>query len=192
MAVSTPQRQNHVVRRTVNEIGMQNQYQQQRVSRATVAVGDYGSYAPAYPRVAPTKKPATTVVAAPSGQVVADKQKLLKRFLLVGGVFLLCCLMIYRYAMILEANDHIEQLTKDCAAIEAKNQALQTKLDQGMELGALETYAKEELGMIRPDSSQVFYIDVTMENTMSGAEDGEQRVLQGAPGALVHAFRVLK
>ena len=105
----------------------------------------------------------------------------------------MCCLMIYRYAMILETNDTIEKLNDTIAEAEAKNQALSAKIDRGLEVGALEEYATEELGMIRPDNAQVFYIDMQMEDTSYSPEESDEGViLQGTTGALVNAFRVLK
>ena len=114
----------------------------------------------------------------------------------IGGVFLLCFLMIYRYAVILETNDEIKKLSEECAAIEAANQSIQSKIDRGLELGALEEYATTQLGMIRPDSSQIFYIDMRLGDTAQTAgnegEEAENHALQGTPGALVHAIQVLK
>lgn len=107
----------------------------------------------------------------------------------------LCMLMLYRYANILESNDKIDKLTAQLAEIEAKNQSIQAKIDRGLELGTLEEYATGQLGMIRPDSSQMFYIDMQMGDAAPTAKeetDTAGNALQGTPGALVHAIRVLK
>ncbi len=117
-------------------------------------------------------------------------------FFRAAVVFALCFLMIFRYTVILESNNEIEKLKAECAAIEAKNQAMQTKIERELELGALEKYATEELGMMRPENSQIFYIDMRLGDDTESAtigEDGEEgSALQGAPGALVNAIRVLK
>lgn len=128
------------------------------------------------------------------GGLSISKAKLTKLCFKIGGVFLLCCLMIYRYAVILEANDTISKMTAQIAEIEADNQAIQFKIDRGLELGALEEYATTELGMMRPDSSQIFYIDMQLgdETAAESAESNDEFALKGTPGALVHAIQVLK
>ncbi len=200
MAVSTSQRQARVAHRPV--AGSVNRYQGYEINKAAVRGIEYGvRYPEYYPDRIPAAWPRPTAVpkkqevqqpALPVGSTVKKKQ-LLRGFCRIGGVFLMCMLMLYRYAVILESNDRIAQLNQTYAALEADNQAIQTKLEKGLELGALEEYATGQLGMIRPDSSQVFYVDVKMENTTQGAEENnENRVLQGTPGALVHAIQVLK
>ena len=106
----------------------------------------------------------------------------------------MCMLMLYRYAAILESAETIETLSKQVSDIAATNQALQAKIDRGLELGVLESYATGQLGMIRPDSSQMFYVDMQLSDAAQRTEQEGQRennVLQGTPGALVNAIRVL-
>lgn len=120
-------------------------------------------------------------------------RKILSTVALVAGM---CMLMLYRYSAILENSNRISELEAEIAAIDAGNQAMQAKIDRGLELGALEEYATGHLGMIRPDSSQMFYIDLQMADETQGnqaAAEGEKtNALKGAPGALVHAIQVLK
>lgn len=155
---------------------------------------------PDYTRPYPNTKPAPKV--APKPSVVekersrtyqkAKKKQILRTFCQIAGVFIMCSLMIYRYAMILETNDKISKLNQKVASMEYDNQFLAAKLDSALELGALESYATEELGMMRPETSQVFYVDINMGDTMVEETETENRTLQGAPGALMHAIRVLK
>lgn len=141
------------------------------------------------PKAAPKATPAKKVLDA--GYSKAKRTRILRTFCQIAGVFLMCSIMIYRYAMILESNDRIAKMQQQVAEMEYDNQYLAAKLDSALELGALETYAIEELGMIRPDNSQIFYVDINMEDTT--VENGEEtKSLQGVPGALVHAIRVLK
>ncbi|MBO5363984.1 MAG: septum formation initiator family protein [Clostridia bacterium] len=196
MATPTMERQNRAGYRSV--AGNRSGYQGQTTARATVSVPDYTRSYPAYPpfsRPLPTAKPRTVTPEKQETktQNVARKKRLLRTFSFIAGVFVMCFMMIYRYAMILETNDRITKLNQQIAELESANQFLEAKLDRALELGTLETYATEELGMIRPDTSQMFYVDVTMEDT-TVTENGEEenRVLQGTPGALVHAIRVLK
>ena len=170
---------------------------------SAVKVYDYHTATPTYRPYKPMPFPKTgetatkqekTVTKTKKSEASISKTNLIKICLKGGGVFLLCFLMIYRYALILKANDTISNMTQQVAEIEANNQAIQFKIDRGLELGALEEYATSELGMMRPDSSQVFYIDMQLgdETATSTVENNEETALKGTPGALVHAIKVLK
>lgn len=142
---------------------------------------------------APVKAPERPRKTAKSAQM--QRAGMIKIFLRIALVVGLCMLMLGRYATILERSDRIEKLTAEVAAIEAKNQSIQAKIDRGLELSALEEYATGKLGMIHPDSSQMFYIDMQMGDatqSKQGEEPHQSSALQGTPGALVHAIQVLK
>ncbi len=190
------ERQNRAGYRSVS--GIQNGYQGQTTARAAVRTPvdtrPYPNYLPTQ-RPFPKAAPRTEVPAKATEQfrTAAEKKRILRTFFQIAGVFVMCFLMIYRYAMILETNDQIAKMNQQVAELEYDNQFLEAKLDSALELGVLEAYATEELGMIRPDSAQMFYVHVDMEDTMvTDGETEENRVLQGTPGALVHAIRVLK
>lgn len=147
-------------------------------------------------RPRPKEKPDTEIKSRTAVKVVPKKRTspwvALGRIALVAGM---CVLMLYRYAAILESNAQIEKLTAEVADIEAKNQAIQAKIDRGLELGNLEEYATGQLGMIRPDGSQIFYIDMQLGDASPVPKKENHAVgnaLQGTPGALVHAIQVLK
>ena len=106
----------------------------------------------------------------------------------IGIVFVMCYLMIYRYTLILESNDKITKLGSDLAAAEYQNQSIQAKIDSKKE----QQIATGKLGMIRPDQSQIFYVDVQMGDETTAKEEDKQNTLSGTPGALIHAIRVLK
>ncbi len=170
--------------------------------------GYYGNYgqarvtsAPVYDfpmsgRNRPQVRPKT--VATPKQEAKTAPKKKLQTRVVFGWLALgmaLCFLMLYRYAGIVESNARVEELKAEIMAIEAKNQALQAKIDRGLELGVLEAYATGQLGMIRPDGSQVFYIDMQLGDAFPEQKEESHNgssALQGAPGALVHAIRVLK
>lgn len=167
----------------------------------------YGSYSQArstsskvydFPPVRPRPQVKPRVQIEPKQNTKAVPQKRTstwKVFVRIALVVGMCMLMLYRYAAILESNDKIQKLTAEIADIEAKNQAIQAKIDRGLELGNLEEYATGQLGMIRPDSSQMFYIDMQLGDETPKAKEANHtagKVLQGTPGALVHAIQVLK
>ena len=206
MATSTPQRQMSTARRKTSAYRTQNRYANLRQSKpvsggpSRLSAGYSRSAVRPVPGIQPMpdlrqhqearKEKGTRTAVRSRGQAV-----FIRNCLKLAGVFILCCLMIYRYAVILETNDQIAKLKEECAEIEANNQAIQAKIDRGLELGALEEYATTQLGMIRPDSSQIFYIDMQMDdvsaNEKNEGDSEEKPVLQGTPGALVHAIQVL-
>ncbi len=107
----------------------------------------------------------------------------------------LCCTVIYRCAAILESNQKIKELEKQCESIVSANQIMQGKIDRYLEMGEVEKIAREELGMMKPESYQIFYIDMDMldAGSISGVPSHSAGgALTGVPGTLVNAFRVLK
>lgn len=126
-----------------------------------------------------------------------SKRKFAGSVLKIAAVFLVGCTLVYRNAMILESNQKISKMQSQYETILSQNQAIATKIEQSVEIGALEEKATEELGMMKPDASQVFYVDMEMGDGVENAEKGNAAsssgsALKGAPGALVHAFQVLK
>ncbi len=204
MATSTSQRQSRTVRRNAPVSDSTNRYYGYRQSKAAAAVREYPTYRPnERPRREPSLRPPQeksyqsdckpAKKTAVKSHSAIQKKKAFRFFCRVGIVFAMCYLMIYRYAMILESNDKIAKLSDDLLAAEYNNQAIQAKIDRGLELSVLEDYATGQLGMIRPDNSQIFYVDIQLGNTAENTEDNsEKRALQGTPGALVHAIQVLK
>lgn len=127
----------------------------------------------------------------------ANLHRMLKISAALLGIFVICCTLIYRYAIILEANDTISKLQKDYSAVVAQNQSIETKLAKTFESSALERIATQELGMVKPDASQIIYVDMELRDTSEGAASGdaseqEQAALMGTPGTLIRAFQMLK
>jgi len=81
-------------------------------------------------------------------------------FILVAVVFLMAAIMIYRQTEIFRRNQEISELNTQYNDILVTNEEIQSNINKSVELGNLESVAKNELGMISPDSSQVFYIDM--------------------------------
>ena len=158
----------------------------------------YGNTSSAYD--IPPVYPGRTVTAKPvekkpqtSEFVHVSKRRVMQVMLVVAIVFVLCCTIIYRYASILESNQKINALEKQYIDVLAANQALQTKIDRGLEMGEIEEYARKELGMMKPESAQMFYVDMKLSDDGVTTQVGDgNNMITGTPGALVNAFRVLK
>lgn len=141
-------------------------------------------------------KPKPPAVPARKGAAVGNRsaRSMARVALTAFVIFALCCTVIYRYAVILENNQKIIELEKNLNAAAADNQAMRASIDRRLEMGEIEKYAREELGMMKPENYQIFYIDMNMEDSGSrgSAANETAGALSGAPGALVNAFRVLK
>ena len=112
----------------------------------------------------------------------------------VSVLFLLCIGVLCRYATILSGNRQIKDLEKQYNTIISSNQAMQTKIDKQLEMGEIEKYAREELGMMKAESYQKVYIDMNMPDEGTAVKSGSraQNAVSGVPGTLMNAFRVLK
>lgn len=112
----------------------------------------------------------------------------------VSVLFLLCIGVLCRYAAILSGNRQIKDLEKQYNTIISSNQAMQAKIDKQLEMGEIEKYAREELGMMKAESYQKFYIDMNMPDEGTAVKSGgrAQNAVSGVPGTLMNAFRVLK
>lgn len=94
---------------------------------------------------------------------LANKKKAKSRILIVLGIValcLMCIILIYRQTAIFGMNQEINKLNSEYNAAIVTNEGVQASIDRSVELGNLETVAKNELGMVEPDSSHVFYIDM--------------------------------
>lgn len=199
MPTQTPQRHKTTGYRSEGNIRSYNYSNYYQARQSTARAFDYPM---TYPdrttpvRRHPQSKPQPAKTQPVSKTKPALKANMLRISLQIILVVALCMTVLYRYASILESSAQIDALTAEISAIEARNQALQAKIDRGLELGALEEYATSKLGMIRPDGSQMFYIDMQLgDATLQSQEDlhaDANNALKGTPGALVHAFRVLK
>lgn len=197
MATSTPQRQNRTVRQA--HVAPDYSYRRGHAAASRARYGSQTAYAPQR-RTQSMPSPDPGVVRAPktaaqpkkTESVRVSKRKALQTLGRIGVVFVMCCFMIYRYTLILESNEKITKLGSDLAAAEYQNQSIQAKIDRALELGTLEEYATGKLGMIRPDQSQIFYVDVQMGDETTAKEEDKPNTLSGTPGALIHAIRVLK
>lgn len=197
MATPTMERQKTTGYRRVANSRVRQDYRNMTVTGTTVTVPDY---ARPFPNTRPMPRPVPKAApkSAPLQQgrkaayAKAKQKQIVRTVCQIVGVFLLCSLMIYRYAMILESNNKIDKMNKQAAQLEYDNQYLAAKLESNLELGTLEKFATEELGMMHPDTSQIFYVDVNMKDEAVVEERSEKGNLQGVPGALMHAICVLK
>ena len=141
-----------------------------RTAYRTAEARSYGAYtaAPAERGYEIPERP-TRTAPAPERKILtreerlANKRKVRSRLKVIGVialVFLMSAVLIYRQTAIFGKNRQIESLNSELSGIIVTNEAVQSNIDRSIELGNLETFAKNRLGMVNPDSSQIFYIDM--------------------------------
>ena len=115
----------------------------------------------AAPAPARTAEPKVRVLT--EGERRANKRKFkarIKAIAAIGIIFFMCLAMLYGQAAIFGKNQEIESLESEYSKVLVTNEGIQAEIDKSIELGNLESIAKNRLGMISPDSSQVFYVDM--------------------------------
>lgn len=193
-------------RNDTNTYGARNTYTN-RYNRTTLGRSDiYTGTSTAYdlPRYYPEREDLNTARKSNNTEVrkasaelkkTGASNRTVRKAAFSGGIlFALCISVLCRYVAILGANTQITELEKRYNAIIASNQAMQTKIDRQLEMGEIEKYAREELGMMKAESYQKFYIDMKLPDggTEINNASRAQNAISGVPGTLVNAFRVLK
>lgn len=171
-------------------------YSGRRQYQNTSSAYEYPSFYPE--RMAPAQTKVKSVEPARERATKADARVrigAIKACAIAVIAFILCFLVIYRYSVILESNQKIKALEKQYEGILSENQLLQGKIDRYLEMGEVEKIAREQLGMMKPETYQIFYIDIKMDDLGgkgSAASNEGVGTIAGTPGALVNAFRVYR
>ena len=76
--------------------------------------------------------------------------------------------LLYSRVIITELNADINAAETRLDVLHAEQVRMQTELDGKMSLKAIEEAAISEYGMVKPDGSQVSYVQVTTENKLEG------------------------
>lgn len=87
-------------------------------------------------------------------KVIATKKGILLGTVIVAFLFLICM----RYTEINEKFNEVNALEKDLASAKALNQQLNANIESKTDLGYIEKYAKYQLGMQKPNESQIVRI----------------------------------
>lgn len=183
-----------------NSYGSQSSYNRQNYSGnvysgRTSTAYDIPRYYPDSRTVSPvTDKPRQAEVRKAVPKKKSFSRETRRTVAAIGLLFVLCITVLYRYAMILSSNQEIRELEKRYNTLLTDNQTMQAKLDRQLELGEVERYAREELGMMKAESYQKFYIDMNMPDggIAADSKNGAKSAVSGVPGTLMNAFRVLK
>lgn len=78
----------------------------------------------------------------------------------VIAVFGICSALIYTNVIILRAATDVEKLKDELAVVTEKNSRKEMEISQKLDMKVIEERAVNDLGMQRPDNSQIIYVDV--------------------------------
>lgn len=102
----------------------------------------------------PKEMKLTKPKAKANAKVIATKKGILLGTVIVAFLFLICM----RYTEINEKFNEVNALEKDLASAKALNQQLNANIESKTDLGYIEKYAKYQLGMQKPNESQIVRI----------------------------------
>lgn len=92
-------------------------------------------------------------------QEQSRKNALMVAFILCG--FTMAIILTYRYSLINEKNLEVQRLISKLEIVSSEAASSQIAVDQNTDLNMIESYAKQQLGMKKADSSQTVYIDTS-------------------------------
>lgn len=102
----------------------------------------------------PKEMKLTKPKAKAKAKVIATKKGIILGTVIVAFLFLICM----RYTEINEKFNEVNALEKDLASAKALNQQLTANIESKTDLGYIEKYAKYQLGMQKPNESQIVRI----------------------------------
>ena len=76
-------------------------------------------------------------------------------------VFTMAMVLTYRYNLISEKNLQAQELKEELAAAESALLNAKIDVEQQTDLNKIEAYAKQQLGMQKPDKNQTIYVDTS-------------------------------
>ena len=80
-------------------------------------------------------------------------------------VFSMSLVLVYRYNVINEKNLKSQSLSDDLSKAESSLLASQIAVEQNTDLNQIEAYAKQKLGMQKPDKNQTIYVDTSKDSS---------------------------
>lgn len=89
--------------------------------------------------------------------------------------FAVALAIVYRYAMINNANMEVINLKKEYESIDKTNTQLMLAAERSVDLKEVERYATEELGLQKPQSYQIEYINLNKQDFINNQQTIENK-----------------
>lgn len=81
-------------------------------------------------------------------------------------VFSMALVLVYRYNVINEKNLKSQSLASDLTKVESGLLTSQIEVEQNTDLNQIEAYAKQKLGMQKPNKNQTIYVDTSKDSSL--------------------------
>ena len=82
-------------------------------------------------------------------------------------IFAMFMIITYRYNVISEKNLQVQKLKEDLEIAKSELATSEIALEQVMDVNYVESYAKQQLGMQKPEKSQLIYVNMDTEDNVS-------------------------
>lgn len=97
-----------------------------------------------------------------------SRVKLIASIIIVFSMFMV---ITYRYNLINEENLEVQGLKKELKRVAAEVSLAQIELEQNLNLDTVENYAKQKLGMQKPEKNQIVYVDTRQEEHVNNVKE---------------------
>lgn len=97
----------------------------------------------------------------------AQVQKIeVKTVCVIACLFVMLMIITYRFNIISESNLTLQTLKNELERVQSNLAVAEMNIEQSTDLAKIEAYAKQKLGMQKPDKNQVIYIDSSKETSI--------------------------
>ncbi len=105
-------------------------------------------------------------------------------------IFAMFMVITYRYNVISEKNLEVQRLKEDLEVAKSELATSAIALEQVMDVDYVESYAKQQLGMQKPEKSQLIYVNMEGEETVTkvSASNMISQVAQKIKGTIEKVF----
>ena len=127
-------------------------------------------------------------------EAMLNRKRNIKRMVAVVVMSVSAGFMISEFVAVHETRQHVRELTRELSAQEAISSQKIFELEQSIDLGEIERIATTRLGMQRPESYQIIYVNVksddVTETTAGEVEGVGNRIMAFFKGVGSHIVRV--
>lgn len=82
------------------------------------------------------------------------------------AIFTMFMVITYRYNVISEKNLHVQELKEDLVVAKSELATTQIAMEEIMNEAEVESYAKQQLGMQKPEKSQLIYVNMESKESV--------------------------
>ena len=129
---------------------------------------------PVRPKVTTSKK--TKVASKRVQQAKKRNNASLVAFIL--SAFTMSMIVIYRFNIINEKNLRVQELKSELEQTETTLVSAQIQVEQSTDLNQIEAYAKQQLGMQKPEKNQTIYVDTSEASKVVSEASNDTTILE--------------